>query len=538
MYAIIMEKYVLSNELVLYNPIKIIEGELNNNKFIDVENNRYYESSSSFVINDGNIHFAYAYPISLEDLLARYFTRDLEKAVKSYYENVKNSFNFVFKNNNQYKMYQIYFNELGEFLTNPELLFDGIYEGFVKIPIKKLYMLTQLDSKGKLRKFIEEWIRKNEELEKLDNKKNLFKANEDIEEKDSSVQKTSEELEECYVNVQVKDKEEEKVNKNIRRDIDTEELEAYLKARIIGQDEQIERLVTVIADNYKTTNPYLIQRPLIIGPSGVGKTETLKLIAEYLKIPFTRYSTPTLSGTGYRGKDIESILRMVYQNAGKKIKACNETLIFLDEIDKIAKRGRDVSDEAVQNLLLNFLDGTVYDVEIDHGITVNIDTTLMNIVFGGAFEDMLNNKTKSFGFNSFNNSLDNMDVTTKDIKDFGFITEFIGRCSPKIIYNRLSREDLLNILVRGKLSPLLLKQQFYKEVYDVDLTYDESYINEVLNRVILDDTGARELKQIVFSSLEGVSHTLQGKSNRGKYSEVIVDKEILSDNKAYTLKKR
>ncbi len=109
-------------------------------------------------------------------------------------------------------------------------------------------------------------------------------------------------------------------------------------------------------------------------------------------------------------------------------------------------------------------------------------------------------RLKALVFNSSNDSFDNMDVTTKDIKDFGFITEFIGRCSPKIIYNRLSREDLRNILVRGKLSPLLLKQQFYKEVYDVDLTYDESYINEVLNRVILDDTGARELKQIVFSS--------------------------------------
>ena len=213
-------------------------------------------------------------------------------------------------------------------------------------------------------------------------------------------------------------------------------------------------------------------------------------------------------------------------------------MIFLDEIDKIAERGRDVSDEAVQNLLLNFLDGTVYDVEIDYGRTVNIDTTLMNIVFGVAFEEMFNNKTKSFGFNFFNNSLDNMDVTTKDIKDYGFITEFIGRCSPKIIYNRLSREDLRNILVEGKLSPIFLKQQFYKEVYDVDLTYDDSYIEEVLNRAILDDTGARELKQIVFSSLEDVSHTLQGKSNRGKYSEVVVDKEILSDNKVYTLKKR
>ena len=162
-------------------------------------------------------------------------------------------------------------------------------------------------------------------------------------------------------------------------------------------------------------------------------------------------------------------------------------MIFLDEIDKIAERGRDVSDEAVRNLLLNFLDGTVYDVEIDYGRTVNIDTTLMNIVFGGAFEEMFNNKTKSFGFNSTNDRFDDMDVTTKDIKDYGFITEFIGRCSPKIIYNRLSREDLRNILVEGKLSPIFLKQQFYKEVYDVDLTYDDSYIEEVLNRAILDE---------------------------------------------------
>ncbi len=536
MYAIIMEKYVLSNELVLYNPIKIIEGKLDNNKFIDIENNEYYDASNFLVVNEETEHFAFAYPISSEDLLARYSTRDLEKAVKSYYENVKNSFNFAFKNNNQYKMRQIYFDELEELLVNPELLFDCIYEGFVKIPIKKLYMLTQIDSKSELRKFIEVWIRKSRELEKIN--KTVSKSNEGVEEIDSGAQNSSKNLDECYVNIQVKDKEEEQVNKNIRRDIDTEELEAYLKTRIIGQDNQIERLVTVIADNYKTTNRYLIQRPLIIGPSGVGKTETLKLIAEYLKIPFTRYSVPTLSGTGYRGKDIESILRMVYQNAGKKIDACNESLIFLDEIDKIAERGRDVSDEAVQNLLLNFLDGTVYDVEIDYGRTVNIDTTLMNIVFGGAFEEMFNNKTKSFGFNFFNNSLDNMDVTTKDIKDYGFITEFIGRCSPKIIYNRLSREDLRNILVEGKLSPIFLKQQFYKEVYDVDLTYDDSYIEEVLNRAILDDTGARELKQIVFSSLEDVSHTLQGKSNRGKYSEVVVDKEILSDNKVYTLKKR
>ena len=104
--------------------------------------------------------------------------------------------------------------------------------------------------------------------------------------------------------------------------------------------------------------------------------------------------------------------------------------------------------------------------------------------------------------------------------------------------NNLTREDLKNILLKGKLSPIYLKQQFYKEVYDVDLKVLDTYIDAVLDRVVDNNTGARELKQIVFSSLNDISHTLQSKKNRGKYSEVIVDKEILSDSKVYTLKKR
>ena len=115
----------------------------------------------------------------------------------------------------------------------------------------------------------------------------------------------------------------------------------------------------------------------MIGPSGVGKTETLKLMAEYLDIPFTRYSTPTLSGSGYVGNDIDDILRLAYYNSGRKEKICNESLIFLDEFDKINMRGSDVSDKAVQNLLLNFLDGTVYGVEVNSGYRVQLDTTLI-----------------------------------------------------------------------------------------------------------------------------------------------------------------
>lgn len=306
--------------------------------------------------------------------------------------------------------------------------------------------------------------------------------------------------------------------------------------RVIGQDKNIDNLVTVISDNYKTNDPHLIQRPLVMGPSGVGKTETLKLLAEYLEIPFTKYSTPTLSGSGYVGKDIDDILKMAYQNSNGNIKKCEESLIFLDEFDKIANRGLEVSDVAVQNLLLNFLDGTVYDVNLTSYDRVKIDTTFMNIVLGGAFVDILKDKNRKLGFNN-DDSFD-LTVTDKDIIDFGFIPEIVGRVSPKIMYNTLSNQDLKNILLKGKLSPILLKQQFYKEVYDVTLQCTDAYVEGVLEIATSNDTGARELKQIVYTSLLDVSHTLQRSSNRKKYSEVIVDKEILSDNKVYTLKKR
>ena len=145
-------------------------------------------------------------------------------------------------------------------------------------------------------------------------------------------------------------------------------------------------------------------------------------------------------------------------------------------------------------------------------------------------------KNKRLGFSSGYSC--ELEITDKDIIDYGFIPEIVGRLSPKIMYNNLSKEDLKNILLRGKLSPILLKQQFYKDIYGVDLKYTDGYIDEILERATSNNTGARELKQIVYSSLLDVSHTLQKFSNRDKYREIIVDKEILSNNKVYTLKKR
>ena len=519
MYAMLMKKENLSNGGFCFNPVTVIEGELNEEygAFIDKFNNEFsLIDDLSFAISElvEGVYFI----SSEEELISKYSAVTIEEALKYYQDDIFDCFTFGLNSEKRVEkldIYQLSLSDLKELASNSKLN-SSYYNGMVSIPKRKLFMLTQLKDEKDLKDFIEEIQKDFKELER--------------EEKEAKDKENEIKL------VNINTNKTNIKNKNIRRDIDTDELEAYLKMRVIGQDKNIENLVTVISDNYKTSDPHLIQRPLVMGPSGVGKTETLKLLAEYLDIPFTKYSTPTLSGAGYVGKDIDDILKMAYQNSSRNIKKCEESLIFLDEFDKIANRGLEVSDVAVQNLLLNFLDGTVYDVNLTNYDRIKIDTTFMNIVLGGAFVDILKDKNRKLGFNN-DDPLD-LSVTDKDIIDFGFIPEIVGRVSPKIMYNNLTKEDLKNILVKGKLSPILLKQQFYKEVYGVDLKYTDDYIDAILEIATSNDTGARELKQIVYTSLLDVSHTLQGKSNRGKYSEVVVDKEILSDNKVYTLKKR
>ena len=479
MYAMLMKKENLSNGGFLFNPVTVIEGSLNEEygAFIDKFNNEFSLIDELFFAISELAEGVY-FVSTEEELISKYGAATIEEALKYYQDDIFDSFTFGLNSDKDVEKLDIYklsLSDLKELASNSDLN-SSCYNGNISIPKRKLYMLTQL--------------------------------------KDGS-------------NVK---------NKNIRRDIDTDELEAYLKERVIGQDAQIESLVTVISDNYKTSDPHLIERPLIMGPSGVGKTETLKLLAEYLEIPFTKYSTPTLSGSGYVGKDIDDILKMAYQNASRNIKKCEEPLIFLDEFDKIANRGLEVSDVAVQNLLLNFLDGTVYDVGLTSYDKIKIDTTFMNIVLGGAFVDILKDKNKKLGFN--NSREEDLTVTDKDIINFGFIPEIVGRISPKIMYNNLTKEDLKNILKQGKLSPILLKQQFYKDVYGVDLAYTDDYIDGILEIATSNATGARNLKQLVYTSLLDVSHTLQSKRNRGKFERIIVGKETLDDNKVYTLKKR
>ena len=127
-------------------------------------------------------------------------------------------------------------------------------------------------------------------------------------------------------------------------------------------------------------------------------------------------------------------------------------------------------------------------------------------------------------------------ASTEDLINYGFIPEFIGRTN-KLFFNKLTDNDIIAILTKSKISPLILKQQLYKDIYGVDLKYDQSYLNEIIKITKQLDTGARSIKETVFNSLIKVSHELQLKKNQNIYKSVIISGETVKDNKIYQLKR-
>ena len=488
-YAILMRKEKIIDNFYFFKPIMIMEGEIIENALFELETGEYFFNmlDKSFLYSDEQECYGYSY--SEDELKERYQATDLEEAIEEYKNDIFSRLNVVAINTKAKK----------------EIIYCIPFEG----------ILGLID---------------DEEKKEFENTSLLTDTSEDYIEDKELEDKSAKDY-------SVAIKKEESKNDNIRKDIDSEGLEAFLKERIKNQDRQIEELVTIISDNYKTYDRHLIERPLIIGPSGVGKTETLTLMAEYLKIPFVKFSTPNLSASGYVGNNIEDVLKLAYINSSKNIEKCQESLIFFDEFDKIAKRGHDISDEAVQNLLLTFLDGMEYDVPASLGYNIKMDTTFMNIVLGGAFYDLLEHKKKHLGFTTSDVN-ETTNLTDEDLINYGYTPEIIGRANPKIFYNKLEKEHLKEILKASKLSPIYLKQKFYKEVYNIDLIYDDDYIKKITELADKSNTGARNLKTLVFRSLVDVSHTLQDKSNRGIFSEVHITGETVEDNKVYILKRK
>lgn len=322
--------------------------------------------------------------------------------------------------------------------------------------------------------------------------------------------------------------------------IDSIGLEKYLKERIFENDDILEDIVTTIAMNYRATDRLDIESILSIGPTGSGKTATFKAIAEFLGVPLTIYDCNLLTSAGYVGKDMDDVMREVYYSSGKDIRKAEKSILVFDEIDKLAMRGNDVKDAAVQYSLLKLLDGYRYTFEVvKNGPQVSIDSSFMTIGGLGAFPDIFLKKEKdgNMGFNPDPKKKDII-ITDDDLVEFGMLAELIGRLNNIHTYKELDKDGLRRILLESKNSPLLRKIERYKREFNTDISYEDAFIDVIIEKAYKKKAGGRGLAKLIASTFKKADRELTRELQMGKTQvprKLVLTQETVYNNRNFKL---